>query len=162
MDNPISILFAEDNPQDVRLLKYALSQLDSPVNLLHYPDGQELLAAVPSLYAASIACVLVDLNMPFVDGFEVIAQLRANEDFCHVPIIVFTNTNSNEYGGLHENLNITVDCLMCTYFFQQICYIEFDLERLCYAERNQFFHEVDILYTFDIGKPESPRLVRLF
>lgn len=96
MDNPISILFAEDNPQDVRLLKYALSQLDSPVNLLHYPDGQELLAAVPSLYAASIACVLVDLNMPFVDGFEVIAQLRANEDFCHVPIIVFTNTNSNE------------------------------------------------------------------
>ena len=96
MDNPTSILFAEDNPQDVRLLKYALSQLDSPVNLLHYPDGQELLAAVPSLYAANIACVLVDLNMPFVDGFEVITQLRANDDFRHVPIIVFTNTNSNE------------------------------------------------------------------
>lgn len=96
MDNPTSILFAEDNPQDVRLLKYALSQLDSQVNLLHYPDGQELLAALPDLYAATIACVLVDLNMPFVNGFELITQLRANEDFRHVPIIVFTNTNSNE------------------------------------------------------------------
>lgn len=96
MDNPTSILFAEDNPQDVRLLKYALSQLDNSVNLLHYPDGQELLKAVPDLYAANIACVLVDLNMPFVNGFEVITKLRANEDFRHVPIIVFTNTNSNE------------------------------------------------------------------
>ena len=96
MENPSSILFAEDNPQDVRLLKYALSQLDTQVNLLHYPNGQELLAAVPGLYAANIACVLMDLNMPFVNGFEVITRLRANEDFRHVPIIVFTNTNSNE------------------------------------------------------------------
>ena len=96
MENPTSILFVEDNPQDVRLLKYALSQLDNQVNLVHYPDGQELLAALPKLYAANIACVLVDLNMPLVNGFEVITELRANEDFRHVPIIVFTNTNSNE------------------------------------------------------------------
>lgn len=96
MENPTSILFAEDNPQDVRLLKYALSQLENQVHLLHYPDGQELLAAVPDLYSANIACVLVDLNMPFVNGFEVITQLRSNEDFRHIPIIVFTNTSSNE------------------------------------------------------------------
>jgi CheY-like chemotaxis protein len=96
MYDPTTILLAEDNPQDVRLLQYALSQLDTSVNLLHYLNGQVLLDAIPELYAASVACVLVDLNMPLVDGFELISRLRAHEDFRFVPIVVFTNTNSNE------------------------------------------------------------------
>lgn len=96
MDNPTTIIFAEDNPQDVRLFQYALSQLETPVNLRHFENGRDLLEAVPDIYPATIACVLVDLNMPFVNGFEVISALRANKDFHHVPIIVFTNTNSNE------------------------------------------------------------------
>lgn len=96
MDNPTTIIFAEDNPQDVRLFKYALSQLDTPVQLQHFEDGRQLLEAVADIYPATIACALVDLNMPFVDGFEVISALRANPDFQHTPIIVFTNTNSNE------------------------------------------------------------------
>lgn len=96
MDNPTTILFVEDNPQDVRLFQYALSQLDSPVNLQHFLNGQILLDAIPDIYATNVACVLVDLNMPFINGFEVITALRKNEDFCHVPIVVFTNTNSNE------------------------------------------------------------------
>ncbi len=96
MDNPTTIIFAEDNPQDVRLFKYALSQLDTPIQLLHFENGRNLLEAIPDIYPATIACALVDLNMPFVNGFEVISALRTNSDFKHTPIVVFTNTNSNE------------------------------------------------------------------
>lgn len=96
MDNPTTIIFAEDNPQDVRLFQYALSQLETPINFQHFENGRQLLEAIPNIYPSTIACVLVDLNMPFVDGFEVIAALRKNPDFHHTPIIVFTNTNSNE------------------------------------------------------------------
>lgn len=96
MDNPNKILFVEDNPQDVRLFQYALGQLDRPIDLLHFENGRALLEDLSNIYPASVTCVLVDLNMPFVDGFEVISAIRSNSDFHHTPIIVFTNTNSNE------------------------------------------------------------------
>lgn len=96
MDNPNKILFVEDNPQDVRLFEYALSQLENPVELQHFENGRDLVEALPNIYPASVNCVLVDLNMPFVNGFEVITALRTSKDFHHTPIVVFTNTNSNE------------------------------------------------------------------
>lgn len=96
MDHPTNLIFVEDNPSDIRLFKYALSQADTDVALLHYENGQDFLQAVPDLYAANIGCILVDLNMPFVGGFEVIEALRKNEDFQHTPIIVFTSTKSND------------------------------------------------------------------
>ncbi|PSR13751.1 MAG: hypothetical protein DA408_02665 [Bacteroidetes bacterium] len=96
MKNPTHLIFAEDNPQDVRLFRYALDQLETPVSLVHYENGRTLLEALPTIYAAQVACVLVDLNMPFVDGFKVITALRQNSDFKYVPIVVFTSTNSNE------------------------------------------------------------------
>lgn len=96
MDYTNSIIFAEDNPQDLRLFKYALSQLESPIDLIHYENGRDFLAAIPDIYSPSIACILVDLNMPFVNGFEVIEALRQNPDFLYTPIVAFTSTNSNE------------------------------------------------------------------
>jgi DNA-binding response OmpR family regulator len=96
MDYTNSIIFAEDNPQDLQLFKYALAQVESSVQLIHYENGRDFLAAIPDIYPPSIACVLVDLNMPYVNGFEVIESLRKNTDFQYIPIIVFTSTNSNE------------------------------------------------------------------
>jgi two-component system, chemotaxis family, response regulator Rcp1 len=96
MKNPTHIIFAEDNPQDLRLFKYALAQLDTPVSLVHYENGRTFLEALPTIYATQVACILVDLNMPFVSGFEVIVALRRHRDFQYTPIVVFTSTNSNE------------------------------------------------------------------
>ncbi|MEL7222969.1 MAG: response regulator [Bacteroidota bacterium] len=96
MDYTNSIIFAEDNPQDLQLFKYALSQIEKPIQLIHYENGQECLAAIATIYPPSIACFLIDLNMPYVNGFELIEALRKNSDFEHTPIVVFTSTNSNE------------------------------------------------------------------
>lgn len=96
MDYTNSIIFAEDNPQDLQLFKYALSQVEKPIQLIHYENGRECLASISDIYPPSIACILVDLNMPYINGFELIAALRQKPDFEHTPIIVFTSTNSNE------------------------------------------------------------------
>ena len=96
MDNPTNLIFVEDNPQDLQLFKYALSQVNTSVNLLHFENGRVFLEALDGLYPANIACILIDLNMPFVNGFEVLEALRSNPDFKYIPAIVFTSTNSNE------------------------------------------------------------------
>ncbi len=96
MDHPFTIIFVEDNPSDLRLFNYALSQIDTPVNLTHYEHGRAFLEALPTIYPASIQCILLDLNMPFVSGWEVMEQLRQIPDYQHIPVIVFTSTNSNE------------------------------------------------------------------
>ncbi len=96
MDNPTNLIFVEDNPQDVQLFKYALSQVDTSVNFMHFENGRTFLEATTDLYPSSIACILLDLNMPFVGGFEVLETLKKTPNFQHVPIIIFTSTNSNE------------------------------------------------------------------
>jgi len=96
MDNPTNLIFVEDNPQDLQLFNYALSQTDTSAKLLHYENGRVFLEALSDLYPANIACILIDLNMPFVNGFEVLEALKSNPDFQHIPAVVFTSTNSNE------------------------------------------------------------------
>ena len=80
MDNPTNLIFVEDNPQDVQLFKYALSQTDASVNLVHYDNGRTFLEALPDLYLPTISCILLDLNMPFVNGFEVLEALKTKAD----------------------------------------------------------------------------------
>ncbi|RME95955.1 MAG: response regulator [Bacteroidetes bacterium] len=96
MENPTTIIFVEDNPSDLRLFEYALSQLETSVNLLHFEHGQAFLDKLPELYPAAIACILLDINTPFVNGFEVLESLRQNSDYQYLPIIAFTSSNSVE------------------------------------------------------------------
>ncbi len=96
MDNPINIIFVEDNPSDLRLFEYALSQVESSVKLIHFEHGRAFLDQLSSLYVASIACILLDINTPFVNGFEVLQALRENPDYTHTPVIAFTSSNTAE------------------------------------------------------------------
>ena len=96
MDNPSTIIFVEDNPSDLRLFKYALDQVQSDIGLTHYEHGRAFLEALPAHYPSSIYCILLDLNMPFISGMEVIEQIKKMPDYSHIPIIVFTSTNTNE------------------------------------------------------------------
>lgn len=94
-NNPTNLIFVEDNPQDVRLFQYALSKTKTEVAFSHYENGQVFLDALDDLYAANIACILLDINMPFIGGFEVLEKLKAHAEFKHIPVIMFTSTSSN-------------------------------------------------------------------
>ena len=93
------ILLVEDNPDDVELTRIAFSeaQLDSRLDVVR--DGAEALdylfargahagrdpAKLPSI-------VLLDLNLPKVDGREVLQAIRANEATRSLPVVVLTTS----------------------------------------------------------------------
>jgi len=85
IQGPAKILIADDNPDNVRLLSVRL-QSEGYQFIAAY-DGQETL---DKLHADMPDLVLLDVNMPKKDGFEVLLEMRADSSISHVPVIVVT------------------------------------------------------------------------
>ena len=96
----IEILLAEDNPGDVRLTREALTQSSIRMNLNVVIDGTEAMAYLRRegnyLKAARPSLVLLDLNMPKMDGREVLAEMKKDPHLACIPVVVFTSSEAEE------------------------------------------------------------------
>jgi chemotaxis family two-component system response regulator Rcp1 len=91
---PIDILMVEDNPGDVRLTVEALKE-GKVRNTLHtVEDGVEALAFLrrQGLYkdAPRPDVVLLDLNLPKMNGQEVLAEMKEDADLRRIPVVILT------------------------------------------------------------------------
>lgn len=86
---PARILIADDNQEMSQLLEYILQEEGYTVEVAH--DGDELVrkaqSHVPDL-------ILIDVLMPYMDGFEAIRQLRNDTRLSHLPMILLTARSS--------------------------------------------------------------------
>src|SRR4051812_13117174 len=83
MHNPSPILIAEDNEDDFFSFRRAVRMAGIHNPLLRFRDGGELIAFLeksmpPDQNSEAPVLLFVDLSMPLVSGFEVLAWLRAN------------------------------------------------------------------------------------
>lgn len=111
---PIEILLVEDNPGDVRLTREALH--DGKINnrLHHAQDGVEALAFLrgqpPFTNAPRPDLILLDLNLPRMDGREVLEAIKADVTLNQIPVVVLTTSKAEEdvlrSYGLHANCYI--------------------------------------------------------
>jgi len=97
---PIEILMVEDNPGDVRLTREALKG-GKVLNQLHVvEDG---VAALDFLYrrpplenAVRPDLVLLDLNLPKMDGRQVLATIKSDDSLKLIPVVVLTTSQAEE------------------------------------------------------------------
>ena len=86
----------EDNPNDVFLVREALTAHGLKVDLQVFEDGEAAIAFVQQLDAEDTrACpslVLLDVNLPRADGFEVLRCLRSSTKCGGIPVIVMTSS----------------------------------------------------------------------
>ena len=100
---PVTILIADDDPEDRMLARDALNESKLANAVQFVEDGQELLDylrrqgrfADPAL-SPTPGIILVDLNMPRMDGRTAIQALKADPALCHIPIIVLTTSSAEE------------------------------------------------------------------
>lgn len=112
---PIEILLVEDNPGDVRLTQEALKDGKLQNNMHVVGDGVEALAFLrrEGKYADAIRpdLILLDLNLPRMDGREVLTVVKADKNLMLIPIVVLTTSSSEEdvlkSYNLHANCYIT-------------------------------------------------------
>ncbi|SRR5579875_540952 len=79
------ILVAEDRPASLELIRTILESIGHEV--IEAADGQE---ALEKAARNSIDLFVLDLQMPKLDGFEVLKQLRKQSRFQHTPVIAIT------------------------------------------------------------------------
>lgn len=97
---PIEILLVEDSPADVRLTKEVLQEGRVANNLSHVSDGEEAMQFLrregPYEDAPRPDLVLLDLNMPKMDGREVLAEIKADSKLHPIPVVALTTSTAEQ------------------------------------------------------------------
>ena len=83
---PKKILIVEDNPQSMKVLMMALRP--HGYTLLEAADGEEALKVVSSGERPDL--IIMDIQLPKIDGLEVTRRLKQIPEFSHIPIIAVT------------------------------------------------------------------------
>jgi two-component system, chemotaxis family, response regulator Rcp1 len=111
----IDILLVEDSEGDARLAKEAMKDCKIRNNLFHVVDGEEAMAFLrqQGRYAGAPCpdLVLLDLNLPRMDGRQVLGEIKSDEALKKIPVVILTVSSAEEdilkSYNLHANCYIT-------------------------------------------------------
>ena len=96
----VNVLLIEDNHADIRIIKEIFKEFNTKINMETVTNGVEALKFLNKehKYENSINpnLILLDLNIPLMDGFEVLKEIKNNDKLKNMPIIILTTSHSKE------------------------------------------------------------------
>jgi CheY-like chemotaxis protein len=112
---PVEILLVEDDPGDVLITREAIESSKVANRLSVVSNGEEALHFLrgepPFADAPRPGLILLDLNLPRLDGREVLARIKGDPDLRRIPVVVLTTSSSDEdivrSYDLHANAYVT-------------------------------------------------------
>lgn len=136
----LHILLVEDNPGDVRLTREALDESRRPYRLSVESDGVGALEFLRSEGGGSGRpdIILLDWNLPRVDGKEVLREIKSDPKLCTIPVVVLTTSRA------HADV-------VRAYELQANCFITKPVDVL------QFFRVINELENFWTGTATLPQ-----
>ena len=109
------ILYAEDDQDDFEGLRDALGHLTDTHTLVQAKNGTEVMAYLEKEPDHLPGLIVLDLNMPVMDGKETLLWLKNNERYSHIPTMVFTTSSRDEDLRLCKSYD-------CTFFRKPTLY----------------------------------------
>ena len=95
---PIEVFLVEDSPGDVRLTQESFRDANKSIRLHVAVDGVEAMAFLRHEGAHKLVprpdLILLDLNLPKMDGREVLAQIKKDESLKLIPTVILTTSDS--------------------------------------------------------------------
>ena len=95
----MDVLLVEDSPGDVRLTQEAFREANGSVRLHVASDGVEAMAFLRHegvhMDAPRPEFILLDLNLPRMDGREVLAQIKADDSLRTIPTVILTTSDAD-------------------------------------------------------------------
>jgi CheY-like chemotaxis protein len=111
---PVVILVADDDADDRLMIKEALEENRLANNLHFVEDGEELMAYLrrKNQYASAAlsprpGLILLDLNMPKMDGREALKEIKSDPELRGIPVIVLTTSKAEE--DIYRTYNLGVN-----------------------------------------------------
>ncbi|HPF17343.1 MAG TPA: response regulator [Thermotogota bacterium] len=110
--NSIEILLVEDSPGDQRLTREALKEEKINNNLYIVEDGEEALAFLRKEGTFSTVprpdLILLDLNLPKMNGQEVLEIIKQDEKLKRIPVVILTTSQADE--DILKAYNLNANC----------------------------------------------------
>ena len=138
---PISILVADDDPDDRLMIEEAFLERRLKNQLDFVEDGEELLQYLKreGKYSSKMGepypgLILLDLNMPKIDGREALRQMKLDENLRRIPVVILTTSRAEEdilrtYGmGVNSFISkpvtfeglVEVVAVLCNYWIEVV------------------------------------------
>lgn len=91
-----TIVYAEDDLDDLFILKQAFEKHDH-IDIVHAPDGKMAIVILENMVKVNVlpCLVLLDINMPVMNGRETLKAIRLRQDLQLLPVILFSTSNSS-------------------------------------------------------------------
>jgi chemotaxis family two-component system response regulator Rcp1 len=97
-DRPVQVLLVEDSPGDVRLTQEAFRDANGSIKLHVATDGVEAMSFLRrqgvNANAPRPDLILLDLNLPKMDGREVLGHIKADENLRTIPTVILTTSEA--------------------------------------------------------------------
>ena len=106
MKNNRPILLVEDDKIDAMTIKRAMKDLKITNELVHVYNGIEALDYLKNLKGGNPCIILLDLNMPKMNGIELLKVLKSDASFKKLPVVVLTTSNAER--DKTESFNLSV------------------------------------------------------
>jgi len=114
-ERPMEILLVDDNPGDARLTAEALKDGEVENRLYTAKDGMEAIAFLRRkgryIDAPRPDLILLDLNMPRMNGRQVLAEIKEDSALKHIPVVILTGSRDMDdivkTYDLHANCYVT-------------------------------------------------------
>jgi CheY-like chemotaxis protein len=95
---PKFILLGEDDIDDEELLKELFSSVDDSFELTFINNGRHLLERLETLSDDQLPCLLIlDYNMPELNGADILESLNARKRYAHIPKIIWSTSGTETY-----------------------------------------------------------------
>lgn len=111
---PTEVLLVEDSPGDVRLTREAFREANTAINLSVASDGVEAMAFLRNegkhAKAPRPDLILLDLNLPKMDGRAVLAYIKADAKLRTIPTVILTTSESPE--DIAKSYQLQVNCYL--------------------------------------------------
>ena len=106
MKNEFTIFYTDDDPEDLEFFKEIVEGIDEDLVVVTQSNGQELLSALDNPPPAP-QLVFLDINMPGMNGYDILSKLRALGSHNELPIIMFTTSTDTEAISKSRELGAT-------------------------------------------------------
>lgn len=104
-------LLADDDVDDRELFCEALAKVDPSILCYCVTDGKQALKLLASKESEKPQIIFLDINMPGMNGWECLKELKANEQYKDIPVVMYSTSNHKREASISIDLGAL--CFFC-------------------------------------------------
>ena len=91
------IYLVDDDEDDRMLIRQALESVSEEIEIVEFTNGKELLAVLEDNLSVEPSLILIDMNMPIMNGAEALSALKNRSDLRHIPVVLLSTSESSNF-----------------------------------------------------------------